>query len=156
MQYRRPTFLTLLSLAGVGMMATNPVWSDTPDSGILFKGPMSPCVVKAEVVYPCVSLTPPGYQPHPGTNIASAARGLNLPLAGDTQDRHWLAKLKNGEIFATQWRLARQLRGMTMDFSLDRSGAAMNMDMGPMKLNFLAEDGRFSDSSVFLSIERSW
>jgi len=156
MHYLKPKFLAcLLALAGLGMVA---VRADTTDgaSGPYFKGQMSTCLSRTATVYPCISMSPPGYQSNLGSGIVAPAAGLDLPLDTGARDIHWLAKLRSGEFWNPTKSLSRQLQGMKMDFSVGRAGAGMNMNLGPLKLNVLNDDGHLSESRFFLDIEHSW
>ena len=161
MQYRKPNnSKLLLAMLGIGLMMINPVRADSvaDDSGAIFKGPASTCVRHSPAIYPCVSLSPPAY--HSDLGIVSIGATPDLPLDSGADasesDSHWLARLKNGEVWNPQWRLSRQLRSMNMDFTMNRSGAAVNMNLGVLKFNVNVDDSGLSESRFFLGIDRSW
>jgi len=161
MQYRKPNNPELLLvLLGVGLMMISPVRADTvaEDNGAIFKGPASTCVRNSPAIYPCVSLSPPAY--HSDLGILSARVTPDLPLDSGANasesDSHWLESLKNGELWNPRWRVSRQLRAMNMDFTMDRSGAGVNMNLGVLKFNVNVDDSGLSESRFFLGIDRSW
>lgn len=159
MQYCKPNVVMFLTLVGLGIIATSPVRADTAGEGSrsYFKGATSTCLSSATTIYPCISLSPPAYQPNPGVGIVSAAAATPyLPLDSDAHDSQWLAKLKNGEYWNPKWLLSRQLDGVNMDFTLDHSGAVVNMKRGFMKFNVNVDEGGFSESRFFLGIDRPW
>ncbi len=164
MQYRKlnvvkPLLITLLS---IGLLVISTVRADTTSegNGAMFKGPTSTCVRHSPAIYPCIFLTPPAYRSKPGIGIVFTGATPYLPLdsgvnASET-DSDWLARLKNGEIGGPQLRLSPQLHDMNMNFTVEDSGAVVNMGMGLMKFHVYVDDSRLSESRFFLGIDRSW
>ena len=157
MQYRKPKALMFLTLFGLAVALAAPAHAEAGDqvSHPHFKGPTSTCLFRADLVYPCVSLSPPAYHSNPMAGMLSVPLGPELPLDSDVRTDSWLEKIKSGEYWK-EWHLTRQVRGMKMDFSLEHAGPTMNMDIGPLKFNVITEDGGLSESRFFLGIERSW
>jgi hypothetical protein len=158
--YRKPNILmSLMMLVSIGIAAAIPALAETTeeDGGSYFKGAMATCLSRAKVVYPCVSLSPPSYQTgSTSTFVSDVAAGPYLPLDSEVRERNWLVKLKAQNFWNSKWSLSPAAQGMDMDFSLDRSGAGMHMNLGPMKFNVFVDEERFSDSRIFLGIDRSW
>lgn len=163
MQYRKPKMVqALLALVSSGFMMAGPVEAETvTDQGEgFFKGPASTCVTSSSLVYPCVSLSPPAYRPHPGTGIVDAVVMPYLLLDSGVQvsdgEDSWLVKLKNGAFWNPDWRLTRHMRSMNMDFTMKKSGAVVDMRLGVLKFNINVDDSGLSESRIFLGVDRSW
>jgi hypothetical protein len=156
MYHRKPKVLISLLLV-TGMAVTFSALADSliDDSGTYFKGPMATCLSRAKVVYPCVSLSPPAYQAN-STFVTTAPIGFDLPLASEEHESNWLAKLKDGEFWFPSRLFSKDTQGMDMNFGWDQSGAGMNMNLGPMKLNMYVDEGSFSESRIILGIDRTW
>jgi len=159
MQYRKPNFLIFLTLVGLGVAICGPANAETRDriGGYTFKGPTATCLPHANLIYPCVSLSPPTYHPNPGTGIVSPTIAPELPLdAGQrsSSSSSWIQRFKKGEYWSSDWKLSHGVRDM--DLTLERSGASMKMDIGPLKFNVFSEDGDLSESRFFLGIDRRW
>ena len=158
MHYRKSKILMFLTMVGLGLGLSTPARADTGGDDAnraYFKGPTNACLRHATLVYPCVSLSPPAYQSNLGSGILYVAVGPDLPLDTGFQDESWFDNVQSSEYWS-KWHLSRPLQEMNMDFSLDDSGAAVNMNLGPLKFNVFAEDGGISESRISLGIERSW
>lgn len=125
------------------------------DGGAYFKGPMATCLSRAKVVYPCVSLSPPGYQFN-STFVTNIPIADNLPLDADKHERGWLAKLTEGEFWSVSHLFSKDLDAMAMDFNVDQTGTGMKMSLGPMKFKMYVDEDHFSESRFILGIDRSW
>ena len=160
MHYRKPKALMPLILL-VGVVVTLPAMAEdmTADNGAYFKGPMATCLSRAKVVYPCVSLSPPAYQANSSFFSSGAPLGVNLPLESDEQVKHdsgWLAKLRDGEFWSPRGLFSGDKSSVDMNFSMQPSGAGMNMNLGPMKFNMYVDESHLSESQFFLGFDRSW
>jgi len=156
MLYRKPKILkSLLPLFVLGLLAASPAQAAKfAGGGTFFKGPASTCVSHTTAVYPCVSLSPPAYRPNSTVGIMSPGMAPYLPLDSgmdsSASGNHWLQKLKIGDIWNSQ------LRHIDMGFTMDQSGAVVNMHLGGLKFNVNVDDSRFSESRIFLGIDRTW
>ena len=156
MYYRKPKLLISL-ICVTGMAVSVSAWADRvadDDSGMYFKGPMATCLSRAKVVFPCVSLSPPAYQ----TNTAfmtSTPLQTDLPLGTDKHRDSWITRLMDGA-WTPSALFADNLQGMDMNFSVDRSGTGMKMNLGPMKLNMYVDEDHFSESQFILGVDRTW
>ncbi len=117
-----------------------------------FKGPMATCLSRAKVVYPCVSLSPPGYQFN-STFLTKIPVVDNLPLDSDKHESGWLAKLSDSEFWNINKLFSNKLDDLAMDFSVGHAGPGMNMDLGPMKFNMYVDEEHFSESRFILGID---
>jgi hypothetical protein len=157
MYYRKPN--VLISFICVTAMAVSfSAWADSADdgAGTYFRGPMATCLSKAKVVFPCVSLSPPAYQANTAF-VTTAPLETDLPLGTDKHKHRdsWLDRLMDGAWNPTAL-FADNLQGMDMNFSVDRSGTGMKMNLGPMKLNMYVDENHFSESQFILGVDRTW
>ena len=157
MYYRKPNVLIPLIYAA-GMAVSFATWADdvtNDNADAYFKGQMATCLSRAKVVFPCVSLSPPGYQAN-SAFVTSLPLQTNLPLGTDKHPDSWIDKLIDGAIWSPTALFADNLHGMDMNFSVEGSGTGMKMNLGPMKLNMYVDEDHFSESQFILGVDHTW
>lgn len=132
---------------------------DDPSGGL--RNPLAGCLESAELIYPCVSLTPSFYtltrttaSVLPGPQLDNAAVYDEVDAA--LEPRQFSLSLKHGPR-SPQWSALHHL-GMDVNFRLDGSGAGMSVDMGGLEFNVLVEDGeeQLLETRFFLGMDTRW
>src|SRR3569832_1165375 len=106
------------------------------------------CSDPVTTVYPCVSIKSVPYNARTFPSLGSTA---TLDDDFDYSPSITLS-VKYRDPLGPQWRSLGHMPGMKLNFSLDRSGAGMNLDMGGLELNvFLKDDEQqLLETQIFL------
>lgn len=145
MLYRTMSVLMLLAWLAAG--AVFPAKADGPNLPS-FRGPSGVCL-HSTLIYPCVSLSPPGYR-------SSLKPAMGAPLAQRAPDDNGRHGWPGYNI-----RLEDARRPSPQPDNLNQAppqpDPAMKMGVvGPLKFKVFTEDGNLSESRFFLGIDRTW
>lgn len=133
--------------------------------GLGSRGVTQECSDPAITVYPCVSLKSVPYNARTFPSFGSAA-----VLEDDFgYSPSFTLSVKYRDPIGPQWHSLGHMPGMQLNFSLDRSGAGMNLDMGGLELNVFVKDGeqqattignpvfpRILETQFFLGFDSRW
>src|SRR3569832_1879227 len=120
------------------------------------------CLVSSAVVFPCVSLTPSSYTSSYPTTTPSALSSNSVEPAGDVEEllqpHLFTLPMKYKEAIKLQWRALHHVKGMDLNFKLDRAGAGTHVDMAGLELNLFVKDGeeQLLETGVFLGFDSHW
>jgi len=159
---RKFRVISLLSILGLTSFAAQADMVDDYTNNLRFNKVRSNCLDSSAVVFPCVSLTPSSYTSSYPTTTPSALSSNSVEPAGDVEEllqpHLFTLPMKYKEAIKSQWRALHHVKGMDLNFKLDRAGAGMNVDMGGLELNLFVKDGeeQLLETGVFLGFDSHW
>lgn len=122
--------------------------------GLGSRGTAHECSDPVTTVYPCVSIKSVPYNARTFPSLGSTAT-----LDDDFgYSPSFTLSVKYRDPLGPQWRSLGHMPGMKLNFSLDRSGAGMNLDMGGLELNVFVKDGeqQLLETQFFLGFDSRW
>src|SRR3569623_2796584 len=144
---RKPIFFAALLFGTAVPLAHADLANDYP-YGLGSRGTAHECSDPVTTVYPCVSIKSVPYNSRTFPSFGSTAT-----LDDDFgYSPSFTLSVKYRDPLGPQWRSLGHMPGMKLNFSLDRSGAGMNLDMGGLDLRVIMKDNELQllKTQIFL------